>query len=257
MTLIISYCLWGGAPKYTLGALRNAELAGRVYPGWRCRFHVGTSVPAEIVAGLRDRGAEVVMRPEPGDNRAMLWRALPLLDPAVGAMIARDTDSRLGLREKQAVDEWLASGRAFHIMRDHPLHTAAVLGGMWGARAGAIPGLAELLERHGNDAHHGADQEFLAQYVYPLVRANAWVHDEFLLYGRDARRFPSPRSGDEFVGEVIDEHDRGSPDSQRALHDALALVPRSRRALRRRLHPLLPPLRRLRRMLQRLWSAIP
>jgi hypothetical protein len=198
---------------------------------------------------LRERGAEVVLRQEAGDNRAMLWRALPLLDPAVGAMIARDSDCRLGAREKQAVDEWLASGRPFHIMRDHPLHTAAILGGMWGARAGAIPGLAELLARYGNAAHRGADQEFLAQHVYPLVRASAWVHDEFLLYDRNARRFPRPRIGNEFVGEVIDEHEQGSPDSQRALRDALAFAPRCRRALRRYLYPLLPALRRLRRML--------
>ena len=241
---VISFCLWGSAPKYTLGALRNAELAGRVYPGWRCRFHVAASVPLDIVAGLRERGAEVVPRPEPGDNRAMLWRALPLLDPAVGAMIARDTDSRLGLRAQQAVAEWLASGRSFHIMRDHPLHTTEILGGMWGARAGAIPGLARLLERDGHEDRHGADQRFLARHVYPLVRADAWVHDEFLFYDRDAHPFPSPRVGSEFVGEVIDENEQGSPDSRRALAEALAPLPRFRRALRRRLQRLRPAPRR-------------
>ncbi|MDX2171357.1 MAG: hypothetical protein SF182_30095 [Deltaproteobacteria bacterium] len=244
MMRIISFCLWGDAPRYTLGALRNAELAGRIYPGWRCRFHVASSVRREIVAGLRDRGAEVVLRPEPGDNRAMLWRALPLLDPTVDAMIARDADSRLGLRERQAVDEWLASGRSFHIMRDHPLHATAILGGMWGARAGAIPGLAELLEQHGNEDRYGADQRFLAQHVYPLVRADAWVHDEFLLHGFDAHPFPRPRRGHEFVGEVIDENEQGSADSRRALADALAPLPRCRRALRRQLHRLALALRR-------------
>ena len=248
MIHVISFCLWGAAPIYTVGALRNAELAARIYPGWRCRFHVGTSVPSEIVAELRDRGADVVMRPEPGDNRAMLWRALPLLDPAVGAMIARDADCRLGVREKRAVDEWLASGRSFHIMRDHPLHTTEILGGMWGARAGAIPGLAELLETYGNEVHHGADQRFLAEHVYPLVRNNVWVHDEFFLYGLEAHPFPLPRFKSEFVGEVIDENEQGSPNAQRVLRESLAPYFRFRRALRRRLNPLAPLVQKLRRM---------
>ncbi len=33
--------------------------------------------------------------------------------------IVRDADSRLNVREKAAVDAWIASGRPFHVMRDH------------------------------------------------------------------------------------------------------------------------------------------
>ena len=40
----------------------------------------------------------------------------------VHTLLSRDTDSRIIPREKEAVNEWLASDRVFHIMRDHPAH---------------------------------------------------------------------------------------------------------------------------------------
>ncbi len=30
---VVSFTLWGSAPRYTVGAVRNAELAPAVYPG--------------------------------------------------------------------------------------------------------------------------------------------------------------------------------------------------------------------------------
>ena len=35
---LVSFSLWGAAPKYTVGALRNAELCPLVYPGFTARF---------------------------------------------------------------------------------------------------------------------------------------------------------------------------------------------------------------------------
>ena len=63
----------------------------------------------------------------------MFWRFEPAGEEDVDVMISRDTDSRLNLREKFAVEEWLESDKGFHIMRDHPHHGYPVLGGMWGA----------------------------------------------------------------------------------------------------------------------------
>ena len=34
MKNIISFCLWGDNPIYTIGAIRNAELAQEIYPGF-------------------------------------------------------------------------------------------------------------------------------------------------------------------------------------------------------------------------------
>ena len=64
----------------------------------------------------------------------MLWRFLPVLDPSVDLMVSRDLDSRLTTREQAAVQEWIDTGLAFHVMRDNPQHGTEILGGMWGAR---------------------------------------------------------------------------------------------------------------------------
>ena len=61
-------------------------------------------------------------------------RFLPLLDHSVDVMVSRDLDSRLTTREQAAVEEWLNTGLAFHVMRDNPQHGTEILGGMWGAR---------------------------------------------------------------------------------------------------------------------------
>ena len=42
---VVSYGLYGTNPKYTTGAIRNAELVKIYFPGWVARFYVDNSVP--------------------------------------------------------------------------------------------------------------------------------------------------------------------------------------------------------------------
>ena len=130
---IISYSLWGDNPKYTTGAIRNAELAQDIYPGWISRFYIGDTVPEKIRNDLKEiPNTEVVIVNENNNWTGMFWRFSCSYDPNVNISIFRDTDSRLSIREKYAVDEWVSSDKTFHIMRDHPFHRFAILGGMWG-----------------------------------------------------------------------------------------------------------------------------
>ena len=55
MKKIISFSLWGDNPKYTIGAIKNAEIAKEIYPDWICRFYLGKSTPIEIVKDLYGR----------------------------------------------------------------------------------------------------------------------------------------------------------------------------------------------------------
>ncbi len=54
---------------------------------------------------------------------------LPLLDDMVDILMSRDSDSVIITREQDAVREWLASNKTFHLMRDHPKHCGFFLGG--------------------------------------------------------------------------------------------------------------------------------
>jgi protein O-GlcNAc transferase len=107
---IISFCLWGSDPKYIIGAIENAILASKIYPGWICRFYIGQSTlesASEFVARLEAfTNVEIVKMKEEGDWSGMLWRFFPISENDVDIMISRDTDSRLSFREKSAVDEW-------------------------------------------------------------------------------------------------------------------------------------------------------
>jgi len=205
MTKIISFSLWGQDPKYTIGAIRNAELAPEIYPGWTCRFYTGEDVTDEIKSKLLDLKSEVI---EMGgaDWNGMFWRFFAAENADI--MISRDTDSRLGEREKAAVDEWLASDKDFHIMRDHPYHKTEILGGMWGCRNGILKDVKGMIQDYDTKEYHNkyqVDQNFLREVVWPLVWDKSCVHDPYFSTGHE---FPTAREdAHDFVGNVYDENE--------------------------------------------------
>ena len=204
MKKIISFSLWGSNPVYTIGAVRNAELAKEIYPDWICRFYIGKSVPIEIIDSLvKKNNTEVFIMNEDGDWTGMFWRFYPASEPDVEVMISRDTDSRLDLREREAVDEWLASDKDFHIMRDHPYHATEILGGMWGVRGDLLSDMKRLILDYTKGDFWQVDQNFLKEIVYPRITNNTCVHDEFF----QKMPFPNPRNPKHFVGQAYDAND--------------------------------------------------
>lgn len=230
MKKVISFSLWGDQPRYTVGAVRNAELTPVFYPGWTARFYAGLSVPAEIVQRLLACGAEVVHMNEVGDWRGMFWRFAAASDTTVDVMISRDCDSRLSEREAAAVNEWLHSEAPFHIMRDHPAHRIPIPGGMWGVRAPLLRNMAGIISEYNLVDAWQVDQVFLRRIVYPVVRDVALIHDEFY----EGQPFPVPRRGLEFVGEVFDEQDDPVSADRELLAQALTAGPLKRQLRRYR-----------------------
>ena len=224
---IISYSLWGNTPMYTIGAIRNAEQAKEIYPDWICRFYVGDDVSKHIVSKLQsfDNTEVIVMPHKENDWRGMFWRfyAVDANDDSE-YVIFRDTDSRLSFREYEAIREWFHSGKYFHIMRDHPYHSEAIQGGMWGCKP------KELLDKINKEVYakhnlskvsnledvirdwirnekrkteheignfiseeqyneKGIDQNFLGSLLYPLVYKDAFIHDSYPMYNCYSGRF--------------------------------------------------------------------
>ena len=207
MKKIISFSLWGDNPKYTIGAIKNAELIDTVYPGWIGRFYCGKSVPIEIIEILKTyTNVEVIEMEENGDWSGMFWRFYACEDSDV--MISRDTDSRLNLREKNAVDEWLNSDKDFHIMRDHPYHNALILGGMWGVRNGILKNIVDLIKNYNKGDFWQVDQNFLREQIYPIVVNTSFVHDSYHNINSWSKNFSIERIDQEFVGDVFDEHNQ-------------------------------------------------
>jgi len=206
MKKIISYSLWGNDPKYTIGAIENAKLAKEIYPDWVCRFYIGTSTSDEIWDTLNEfDNTELIDMGKPGDWTGMFWRFYPASEDDVDVFISRDTDSRLSIREKLAVDEWLSSDKGLHIMRDHPYHNSLIMGGMWGMKKGTFPKMKEMINTYIKGDFWQVDQNFLNQIVYPICKNNNFVHDEFMKFEDWKKPFPSERINKEFIGEIYDD----------------------------------------------------
>ena len=215
---IISFSLWGDNEGYAKGAVVNARLAPRYYPGWTPRYYVDAAVPAQFIKELRDEGSEIVVKPTGTPWLGLYWRFEPMFDdPGVERFIVRDTDSRLNAREAEAVAEWEDSGLPFSIMRDNPSHNIEILGGMWGSVAGLIPEfkflmgewLTALTGDTGNPrgALHGTDQIFLCQHIWPRVRECCIAHDENHHYTGREQPFPCKLRRDGYVGMVYMTHE--------------------------------------------------
>ncbi len=98
---VISFGLYGAKPKYTMGAIKNVQLAATYFPGWVCRFYFTSDVPEDVKTRLAGLGAELL--PIPGGmgyTSGMFWRFMVAADPTVDRYIVRDTDSRLNSRDR-------------------------------------------------------------------------------------------------------------------------------------------------------------
>ena len=94
---------------------------------------------------------------------SMSWRFLPASDSAVQRFCVRDIDSRLSIREKAAVDDWMKLGEKFHVMRDHPSHSKyAMSGGMWCGTQDAVPDMNKRLENR--SMSEAARHEFFERF---------------------------------------------------------------------------------------------
>ncbi len=190
---IISYSLFGDLPRYCECAILNTKLAKKVYPEWTCRFYVDDSVPKHVIQRLIHLGAQINMvNGEKTKNAGLFWRFLVMDDPNVDCFIIRDADSLLSCKEKAAVDEWLASGRWFHIMRDAIEHSELILAGMWGGYTGAFPNIKKSIEQHLQKLEirgRTIDQVFLREEIYPSIAQSVLVHDNYNLDG-NSHNFP-------------------------------------------------------------------
>jgi len=214
---LIAFSLYGAAPVYCDGAVRNAIAAKFLYPEWSCRFYIDESVPKRVISRLLQEGALVVrVGGLPAGRFGTFWRFLVADDEAADRYLVRDCDACLNLRERASVDDWLASDRHFHVMRDGLTHTEAMLAGMWGGVRGALPQLQNEMIEFCRTAplSRTADQQFLRERVWPTVRQSVLVHDsQFSL--RESQPFPSdPDPAGPRVGQAVSDPPISWPDGQ-------------------------------------------
>lgn len=213
MKQLIAYSLYGSEERYTIGAIKNAILATRHFKGFTLRFYTGASVPESIKQTLRlFPHVQLVDEYGPEDHTAKLWRFQALADQDFDVVLSRDADARLTHRERIAHEEFLASGLDFHIMKDHPTgHNYQISAGMFAARTRAIP--VDLHETEAARNYYTQDQDWLAAYIWPLIKDSSLIHDESYetpTEGKSRRRpFPIGKKATlHHIGAALEADDR-------------------------------------------------
>jgi tetratricopeptide (TPR) repeat protein len=189
---VIAFSLYGALPKYTETAIANVVAARHLYPEWTCRIYHDESVPEPIIKRLAGEGAQLrTVSGLPAQRFGTFWRFLVADDVGVDRFLLRDTDSIVTLRERYAVEEWIESGRHFHVMRDHFAHTEIVLAGMWGGVRGALSAVGQAMADFCATAavSRTADQAFLRERMWPIMRQSVLMHDSCYRLG-DSRDYP-------------------------------------------------------------------
>lgn len=206
----ISFSLWGNNPIYNIGAIKNAELCKLIYHDWKMVLYYDETVPIDTIEKLENLGVEVI---DMSDNKIFgcFWRFLISDREDCEYSIFRDCDSRVTLRERLAVDEWIKSKKSLHVMRDHPYHmipfgndSIGILAGMWGIKGQKI-NIKNIVNEflHDKTNYYGIDQSFLKQ-IYNVFENDRFIHDEFF----GGKPFPIRREPGSFIGGRIGIDDK-------------------------------------------------
>lgn len=182
MKQVISFSLYGNDMRFLVGAIKNAELAQRFFPGFTVRYYYGRSVPRWVLSTLNIFPHVELIKVEDEENSiSRTWRFMACLDTDVDVVLSRDVDARLSLREAEAHQEFLDSKFNFHIIRDHPTgHNYVISAGMFAMKTQAYGNLMhKMLLSHNFRDEYMADQNFLASAIYPQVSNDCLIHDEY------------------------------------------------------------------------------
>ena len=136
---VLAFSLYGNNSFYYKNLPALSRSIQTMYPGWIMRIYHDHSIDKNIkcqIECLRDQNGQLIDNADfcninklPGKGlsfnshwsanylHAMKWRWLPIGDSFVNVFSSRDTDSKIIPREVDAVNAWLSSDKAGHIMR--------------------------------------------------------------------------------------------------------------------------------------------
>ena len=194
MNKIISISIWGSKSQYCIGAIKNAQLAKKLMPEWKCRMFVDDTVPVEYQNQLSDMDNVEVAEVDCDGTYGMFWRFYPMFESDKNICISRDSDSRITEREVRCLKEWLESDKKFSIIRDHERHYDwPLMGGMWGMRGMMDSSVYDLMQKYSEHHQYAIDQVFLKNVVWPLAQNDCIIHGfketEWMQEGRSVENF--------------------------------------------------------------------
>jgi hypothetical protein len=200
---VFSFCIYGPEqPKYHGDLLRNIDIITEHFPDWRIFIYVGADTTESYIRTLSSYPNVLLRFTNIVGHKNSVHRFFAIDEPNVNLMVVRDADSHVHWKDRWAINDFLASGKGAHMIRDHPLHTCPILAGLWGIRKGVLKEPIRAIYEHwtpvsagsGTDPHgFGIDQNFLTVCIYDRIAADAIVyysHDICMFAGEHLVKFP-------------------------------------------------------------------
>lgn len=210
MVNVFSFCLYGPKnDRYYVGMQQNVLLALKYFPTWKVYVYVAPDVDPEMTQWLRSYHTVVLRETEVLGAPNMIHRFYAIDEPDVDLMMVRDADSRIHWKDRWAIQNFVASPQyVAHTIRDNIVHTAHMMGGLWGIRKSAGINIHEAYATYKEDASLGHrlahDQNFLTDVIYPRVKSRMLVHysNGRKMSGEHAVEFPFNWINDVYCGRI-------------------------------------------------------
>lgn len=195
---------------YYKGLLENIFLAGKYFPDWKVYVYLAPDVTPNMRQWLEACSSVVIRDTGIVGPENMIHRFYAIDEPDVEIMMVRDADSRIHWKDRWAIREFVKNPQFIaHTVRDNVVHTALLMGGLWGLRKSAGINIHEEYEKSKSRAfgyiRMGHDQNFLGECIYPLVRSRLLVHYAFpklVFPNENAYPFPFKWTNDVYCGRV-------------------------------------------------------
>jgi hypothetical protein len=182
MVRVFSFCLYNPPnPLYYTGLFENIVLIHKYFPTFLVYIYIGNDVPKQTCDDLRRYpNVRLYYTGETGAVN-MIHRFFAIDEPGVDLMLVRDADSRIHWKDRWAIAEFLAHPYAkVHTIRDSPVHTAAIMGGLWGMKKIPDFSIRSMYDEYSSkvtvEDKWGVDQYFLQLALYPFIKPVLLIH---------------------------------------------------------------------------------
>lgn len=182
MVQVFSFCLYNPPnPLYYTGLFENVVMIHKYFPNFHIYIYIGNDVPKQTCDDLQAYpNVRLYFTGEIGAVN-MIHRFFAIDEPGVEVMLVRDADSRVHWKDRWAISQFLAEPTAMvHTIRDAPVHTAPIMGGLWGMKKIAGFSIRSMYEEYKTrvpiEDRWGVDQYFLRLALYPHVKPVLLIH---------------------------------------------------------------------------------
>jgi hypothetical protein len=210
---VISYSLFGSNQRYITPLIINARTIKEYYPNWIIRVYHDDTVNTETLSILISLNVDLVDINQSNVKKYNLapkfWRFLPILENNIDVIIFRDSDSVFSKREKDLVKTWLNSEYDFHIIRDHQLHIAPIMAGMFGVKKGGFGLFKDKLLNNPiltSKNSYNSDQIFLADELFPKILNTVLINTSYFAFSSENFvKISKSTNSNHFIGAIYSE----------------------------------------------------